>query len=108
MTLSLPILLEIIFHVVSCRPRSRQNQAVPETEEDLHAENKGASGDDLAGDPSGDSVASGSSGFGSLPRKDPTARVSTGTACSNLGHADLRVGWPHITIHSFWVSILGR
>ena len=64
--------------LILSRPRSRANQTVPDTEEDLHAENKGASGDDMAGDPSGDSVASGSSGFGSLPRKDPSAKVSTG------------------------------
>ena len=59
------------------RPRCRQSVNV--LEEDLHPENKGGGSDDLAGDPSGDSVASGSSGFGSLPRKDPSARISTGT-----------------------------
>ncbi|ELU13002.1 hypothetical protein CAPTEDRAFT_114552 [Capitella teleta] len=69
-------------------PRSRQNQHLPDASEDLAPENKGASGEDLAADRSGESVASGSSGFGSLPRKEPSSKISNDPQGDNGASAE--------------------
>lgn len=74
-----------------CSPRSRQNQHLPDASEDLAPENKGASGEDLAADRSGESVASGSSGFGSLPRKEPSSKISNGIHAEWESRGDMQI-----------------
>ena len=59
--------------LVSFRPQPHGLLLPGQEEEELQPENKGAAADEI----SEDSMASGSSGFGSLPRKNPRTSLIT-------------------------------